>query len=605
MKTFAVGLILVFSLVLLSHISLAAPFLHTPRPANNTFVSGGAQTFSINVTSANLNSNSALLYIISLNAYEQGEIWDAHNLTCVNTSSEWKCTKSISFAIAGSDTIELFYFEANDTDNTKGNNGTVSNPLRFTLDRNQPLINFVNPANNSYVNGNESISLTVTDSSSGVNNNTVQYSTDGSSWATLRNVSTSSFEAVWNTTTISNNQTVALYARASDNVGNNVTTKINVTADNEMPQIVAAPLAGILSGNAQLQVNVSDGYSGVDLGKVRYSVGSLSGTLGCTGSIYSAACSAVMNTASLQDGNYTINFTVTDRADNSNTSLVNITTKNTQPSISITSPANNALIKETILVNTTLANAKDIVKYVEVSVEQGGNTTTRNMTCNSDFTICSYSLNTLSFVDGGASIKAKAINTLNSDISTSITVSFDNTKPKVDILQPGADVKGDFEIKADVTDANLNLKGVSFNISSFNGSLTCTLQTPSRSICSTTFNSKQLTDGRYALNISAEDKAGNLAAASKEITATNQLTGSPSLTGGGGGVSGSASESSQVNNNATTEQGEEKKIFIQIYLPFKGEYIMLGVVLTTVIIVVIILAVVVGQRLNKTIITGE
>ncbi|MEM5808130.1 MAG: Ig-like domain-containing protein [Candidatus Aenigmatarchaeota archaeon] len=585
--------IFVFSIFIFSNLVSATPFLHDPNPENNSFISGGIRTFSINITSENLNSSSVRLYIISLNAYQQGENWDVHSLTCVNTSNEWKCSKSISFAIAGSDTIELFYFEANDTDDTKGNNGTVSNPLRFTLDRNPPTIAFVNPINNSYVSGNVTIRVTVTDTSSGVNNNTVQYSTDASTWNSLRNVSVDSFEAIWDTTTFANNQSVVLYARASDNVGNNFTSWINVTVDNEIPRLdILSNLTGILGGNVQLEVNVSDGYSGVDLDSVRYSVDGLNGALGCTGSNYSATCSAVINTVNLQDGNHTLSVTVTDRAGNQNSSSIQIRTSNTRPAISILEPANNAFIKGIVLVKTSVVNAVGLVTSVELSFDG----ITNNMTCNLNFTSCNYSINTSSLADGGHTIKVKAVNVQNLDITSGIVVTIDNTNPVITITHPVSSVKDDFEIKADVIDGNLNQKKVTFTLSSFAGNLSCTPQTPSRFICSTFFDSKKLNDGVYKLTVSAEDKAGNVATESKEITIANlaQIVEQP--TGGQMPIT----EQNETEKREISGRGQ--KGFLGISLPFKSENIVLGVVVIAVFMIVLILAIVVNQKLKKSII---
>jgi len=600
----------IFLLLSFPSAALGVPFLHTPQPPDNTFVAGGSQTFSINATSANLNSSSVILYIISLNAYQQGESWDNHALSCVNTSSEWKCTKSISFVIAGSDTVELFYFEASDTDNTKGNNGTASSPLRFTLDRNPPTIVFVNPENNSYVGLNRTISLTVTDVSSGVNSNSVQYSTNDSSWTTLSNASSSSFEAIWNTTAFSNNQTVTIYSRASDNVKNNGTANINVTVDNEIPQIiVVSNLSGTLSGNVQIRLNVSDNFSGINLGNVRYAVGGLGGTLGCTGGNYVATCSAVLNTANLQDGNHTLNFTVSDRAGNSNSSSVQIETTNTYPTISIVSPAKNVFVNGPLLVRSAVVNAKGVVKYVEVAVT-GADTTTKNMTCDPTFSSCNYSFDTTAFIDGGYAIRVNAVNSLNLDVSASTTVTIDNTKPKLTILQPGANVTGDFEIKVEVIDTNLNQNKVGFEVSSSKGNMTCTAQTPTTYICSTVINSNQLSDGKHQLRATAEDKAGNSVAEAKEINIGNKTTMDNATTEGGGsaGATGSAGAGRGGGAEAGgTEVGKEGKQqgfpFFKISLPFKPECVIIGVIGASVAIVVIVLAIAVKTRLSKGIIT--
>ncbi|MEK6909735.1 MAG: Ig-like domain-containing protein, partial [Candidatus Aenigmatarchaeota archaeon] len=433
--------------------------------------------------------------------------------------------------------------------------------------------------------------------SSGVDNNTVQYSTDGSQWTTLSNTAPTSFSATWNTTTFSNNQSVTLQARAYDIIGNTITAKINVTVDNEIPELkIISPSPATLAGNVQLQLNVSDYYGGVDLANVRYTVGSLSGALGCTGTKWNATCTALLATSSLSDGNYSLNFIVTDVAGNSRNASVEIKTKNTQPTITILEPANKAFIKGTVLIRTTLANTEGSVNSVEVSLENLGNTTTKTMSCNANFTACNYSLDTTSFPNDGYTIKAKAINSLNADVSSSITATIDNKKPSVTITQPTADVKGDFEMKADVVDDNVDKNKVTFALSSSTGSLTCTTQTPSKLTCSTTFNSKQLTDGKYFLNISAEDKAGNSFTSSKEISIVNQQT----TTGSPGSTSPQAT--AETTEETTNEEKTPKGMF-NITLPFKPEYVILGVIISSVLVIVVILAIVAKNSLGKNIIT--
>jgi len=595
MKNLLFGVIA--GLILLPSVALAAPFLHDPFPSNNSYTGGGTGVISINITDDNLNTSSVLLRIISLNAYQQGESWDVYSMSCAGSPAEWNCTKSLSFAIAGSDTTELFYFEANDTDGIYGGHGTSSNPLRFTLDRNPPVISFASPVNGSYASGNKTIAITVSDSSSGVNSNTVQYSTDGSQWTTMSNSTQTSFSSIWNTTIFSDNQTVILRTRASDIIGNTITERINVTVDNKFPELtIISPSPTTLVGSSELKVNVSDYHSGVDLANVKYNVGPLNGALGCSGTKWNATCTAVLSTSSLSDGNYSLNFTVTDSAGNLRKASVEIKTKNTQPAITISEPANNAFLRGTILIKAALANAEGSVSSVQVSLEKSGNTTANTMTCEANFTACNYSLDTALFSDYGYTIKVKAVNSLNADISASIAATIDNTKPAITITQPATDVKGDFDIKADVTDDNVDKSKVAFKLST-SGPLTCTVQTASKLICSTTFNSKQLADGKYSLEVSATDKAGNSFTASKEINIINQATGSasqPSVDGGASGASATETQETEKENYETP---------FTINLPFKPEYIILGVVIAAVVVAVVIIMVVAKHKLGRNIIT--
>ncbi|MBI2547598.1 MAG: hypothetical protein HYW23_04105 [Candidatus Aenigmarchaeota archaeon] len=611
MKLSCLVIVFLFSSILFSNMVNATPLLHDPQPSNNVYIGGGTKTLSINITENSLNAGSVLLYIISQNAYQQGDSWDNYTMPCANTTNEWKCSKTISFAIAGSDTIELFYFQANDTNGVTGYDGNSTSPLIFTLDRNPPVISFSSPVNNSYVSGNQTISITVTDAASGVNNNTVKYSLDNSQWNTINNVSMNSFQKYLDTTIFSNNQTLTLYVNASDNVNNNASTNINVMVDNEIPDIkIISPSPTVLSGNAQLTSNVSDYYSGVNLAKVLYNVESMSGSLGCTGTRQNSTCSAVLPTSSLQDGNHTIVFTVTDNAGNSKSANVTIRTINSQPFISITQPKNNAVVGGTALVQSTLANT-GVVNYVGLSVESPGNNITKNMTCDINFTSCSYPLDTITFADGGYTIRARAINNLNSDIFSTITAVIDNTKPKVTITEPVSDVSGDFTITASIIDVNLNQSRVGFILSSFAGNMTCTPQTPSSFLCSTSFNSRQLNDGRYTLSISAEDKAGNIDVESKNISVVN-------LAGASSSASSSPSNNATVNSGSSSSTGNpstgitgiENEKTTQtsgitlpvISLTLTNDYIILITVLAAITAIVIIIAIIVRTKLSRNII---
>lgn len=585
--------VIILSLLSFSGIALAVSSLHDQTPLNNTFIPGGTQNFSINVTDSNLNSSSAVLYIISKNAYDRGESWDNHFLTCINASDEWLCKKSISFAIAGSDTIEFFYFEANDTSGNKGSMGNPNSPSVFTLDRNPPSLSFTSPSNNSYIGGNATVSLTVSDSSSGVDSKTVQYSIDSGAWSNLTNTSLSVFKGNFSAASFSNNQTISLRARAADNVGNNASLSINVTVDNEIPRMAfLSSLPGILAGIVQLQLIANDTYSGVDYSNIKYSTGNSSDAFSCSGNIYNASCTTNFDTRQLSDGNYTLTFTVMDKAGNKNSSSLQITTLNTVPVVSILQPSNNAFLREISPIKASVLNTNKI-KYVQISVNGNGISMINNMSCDSNFN-CDYSLNTTSFTDGGYTIGITAIDITNNATSLR-SVSIDNTKPTVKITNPISDiVKADFDIKAEVVDTNLNQNSVSFILGTFKGATVCTPQTQSKYICSTVFNSNQLTDGEYNLTIVATDKAGNAANATKEISIQNQK----SITSGS---SGNGNQEGKNNNSESQTNG--KKQINPISSIFHGTNLAITVALVIAILLVVTVIIAVKFRMNKNIIS--
>lgn len=590
---------LLLFLMVFSVIAFADPVLHDPKPANNTFISGGLREFSINITDDNLNSTTVALHVIAESAFQQGENWDIHLLTCVNTSTEWKCSKNISFAVAGSDTVELFFFRANDTGGVSNTSGTMTSPLRLILDRTPPSIVFVSPTNDNFVSGNKTISLTVSDTSSGVDVSTVQYSLDNSTWISLTNVSAASFQGTWNTTTYSNNQTVTLYARASDKVLNNATSRINVTVDNEKPKIkILSPSTLAYTGNVNLQVNVNDTFSGIALGAVNYTIGSFSGTLGCSGDKFNATCTAVFDTSKLSDGNYTASFSTKDTAENSVSDSVMIKTDNTKPGITITHPPSSFHAKGNLTINVSLTNAQNIVNYVRVFIDRVS--PFFNMTCNTNLTSCLYTLNTTQYTDGDYTLKAEGINQRGFDVTASIPFTIDNTKPLTNIFSPStSSVKGTFKIEYSVTDVfAVNKDSGSIKIGTATNSTTCSVTSPGKTMtCSTDFNSQILADSDYTLEVFGSDKAGNIGSGSKSVAIVNVGSGGSA---GGGQVGGS---SAQPTGGEGTE--EEKKESGGISLPFKSEYIMVGVVVFAVVMILLIMSLIASRKIGKNIIQEE
>ncbi|MBI2545445.1 MAG: hypothetical protein HYW22_02530 [Candidatus Aenigmarchaeota archaeon] len=606
---------------------IAAPLLHDPNPVNNTFIIGGNKLFSINATSSNLNSSAVALHIISQDAFQKGEDWDKNILTCINTSGEWNCTKSLSFAIAGSDTIEYFYFRANDTDGSSATSGTMTNPYLLTIDRQTPTLSFIKPVNDTYVKGTQKISFNVVDSASGVDNNTVQYSFDNSTWTTMKNISVLTFEDSFNTLNYADNQTVTLYGKASDIVGNNVSGNINFTVDNELSKMtILSPSTLLYAGYIQLKVNVTDSYSGVDLSNVAYSVESLSGPLSCTiGDKYNATCSALFDTSQLSNGNHTILFSVTDKAGNLKNDSVVIQTDNSKPTITISSPDQNSYLRGNVTVTALLTNANTTVQYVLINLQKTGVILNQNMTCDANITRCQYTIDTTSLSDGAYALKVTAV-TLSNNVVYPISVTLDNKAPAINILSPSTlGVSGTFTIQYSASDEiAIDKDSASFKIGTLSQSISCSLELPGRNmICSTDFNSKTIADGTYTLQVFGNDLAGNTGSASTSIKINNGQSGgglsggstgtsSGSGTSSGGGSTGTSSGSgtSSGGDNPIGNQGESSSNskgpvdwLLSINLPF-GDNMLLYVVIGFVAIVVIILAIIVKRGLRKTIIAG-
>lgn len=487
-------------LAVLAAVAHAEPVIFEPLPKNDSFFGRGAVSFSFNATSVSL--SGATLFVISEDALVNGEAWDNYTMTCTAYSNNWSCARTVSFSIAGTDTLEFFYFEA-ESNGTKGNFGNASSPLRFKIDRTPPNINFIKPVNSSFVSGNVSVQIAATDAVSGVNASTVQFSLNSSGWADMiNNIS------YWNSSAYQNNQTVTLYVRAADNVGNANINAINVTVDNELPSLlVISPLNNqTVKDVVSFAINVSDAYSGIAAGKVRLIFSGADFQMSCQNL---SACTYQLDTLAYADKTHGVVFSVHDNASNSNSAALNITLKNNKPSLSIV-PGGH--IRETVQVNVSIFKPDGIVKNVSLKI---GGSTSVIMACDSQFTLCTYSLNTRDFSDGTYTLAASVGNTLNYNLTASSAVVMDNTKPSVTVESKDL-AKSTFTVNAQVKDANHNRTNVVLKVVS-PVVMSCIAQ-DDKLYCQQDVNPSDMADGVYDLNVTAYDIAGNSFTASKRLS---------------------------------------------------------------------------------------
>lgn len=504
---------LLLAFALLTGIGYAAPTLFGPFPANDAFIKGGTINFSVNTSSATLNSSNVVLFVISKSAYDQGESWDRYVMQCGNyTTSDWKCNRTVSFAIAGSDTPELFYFEANDTSGS--NLGTAASPLKFTLDRSPPSISILTPQNNIYVSGNVTVQVSAGDTASGVNDSTLQFSLDNATWNNF-----TGGKGVWNSIAYVDNTSVRIYVRAKDNVGNSMETSINVSTDNEMPKIlIISPANGSsIAGSYTFQSTVNDTYSGINTGSVSVRFANSNFGMTCVGS-KNMNCSVAIDTSVYADNTYNATFNVLDAAGNSNNATISMSTKNSKPTVNLL--LQEGFLKGTVTINVSITKPEGIVTNVTLALENGNAVPVGKMDCNSDFTSCTYLMDTAKFSDGSKTLAATAGNTLGYSLKSSVKVNIDNTKPIITINTPQI-VKGAWDITATVTDENLDADKVTFKIGSYLQTMFCTTQVKSID-CKSKYDSNLLADGPKVLEVIAVDKPGNSFTASKNVSIDNK-----------------------------------------------------------------------------------
>jgi len=515
---------MILLLIFFSTTSYSAPFVYNTLPLNNSMFLGGEINFSVNVTDDSLNASSVTLHIISLDAYRQNESWEHYIMYCTNyEATKWNCSKGLSFPVAGSDTTELFYFDAKNTTGSIGNNGTANETtaLRFTLDRRQPFIEFFYPKNASWVSGIKMIELNVYDGV-GVNISSVKYSFDKIVWLnTSLNTVTSFYNASWNTTNLTNNQVVTIFAIAADKVNNINETNVNVTVDNEFPKIeIISPTQNqFLNSTIQLRANFSDVYSGINITSALFSISGISERMDCTGSI-NYICTKLFDTFRLSDGTHAIIFSVSDNAGNTNSSSVQAVVSNRISSMRITEPLNNSIIRGTVLFRASLSDPTN-VNYVKLITEKEE----KNMSCTTDFSGCTLNLDTIQYQDGTRNISIKAMSSSGTNVvNTSLILVFDNTKPQLTVKYPGSTVNGSFSISANVTDEYTNKDKIVFQVDSFSNYMSCNNESNTKLVCTLSFDSKVLTDGTKNMTVSATDLAGNQISNSNDIIVSNTIS---------------------------------------------------------------------------------
>ena len=495
---FAISLF--FGLVLIATCAYAVPVLTGAVPSNSGFIKG-AVNFSVNVSGAGTDTNSVILFIISKDAKDQGEDWDNYTLSCISVGdNSWTCIRSLSFGIVGSNTQELFYFEARDNSGNAATLGSRSTPISITLDRSMPTLYFSAPQNNSYISGNAVLRVSVSDPLSGVDESSVEFYINNTWTKTVNN------EITINTLSYTDNTPVTIFARANDKAGNKVNTSVTFIVDNEKPAItVTSPQNNAyISGYQTFTAGVTDNIAGIGVGKVKMHLGTLDYTLTCTGN-KQYTCSVIVDTLIYNSNAYNATITATDAAENTGTSSVIVNVNNAAQQINT--------IKIGLNANEYMRGVKVITAAASSSpgVITGVSLTFKNqnfpMACNSDFSSCSYSLETRSSADGSYTFKVTANNNAGYTITDSVTAYIDNTPPVVKVSVAN-NTKGTVPVAITITDENPKSTGVMFKAGSVENAVSCGT---SGKVVSCTYNldTTKLEDGVNAVGVSGTDGTGN------------------------------------------------------------------------------------------------
>jgi len=415
----------------------AAPVLFDITPVNNSYIYGrDTDIFSTKVTESSLNVSSVYLHI---RVEDPTSIWSNISMssTCVNTSvSDWRCNATVTglSALAGDGNTLLYFFDTYDNSGIYGSNGTAYGPNRAKIDRRGPTINFTNPINNSYIGGNNVIiKLYIYDELSGINTSTanyslVNYSLDNSSWLpTAQGGNYFTALQPWDTTAYSNNQSVFLYAKAADILGNTNYNYINVTIDNEIPRLrILTPASNqTLYDTVVFSFTAEDTYSGLDNSTAAFTLTGPNTSLACTGTEYILNCSKNFITSSVTDSPYNLTFSIKDKAGNLAQNNTSIIIDNQAPVISITSPTSNAEVSGVLSLNATVTDSGVGVHNTSFRWEttsSSGNWTLLNCSGTARSLSCSGTWNSRDYSEGIYTLRLKSYDSLFREATSGVTI---------------------------------------------------------------------------------------------------------------------------------------------------------------------------------------
>ncbi|WP_224957108.1 Ig-like domain-containing protein [Geomonas subterranea] len=473
-----------------------APTVSLASPANNMTVSGAVTvsanaTDNVGVSRVEFYLNNTLLGATNVAPYSY--TWDTRTMT----NGVYSLTAKAFDAVGNA-----------------GQSQVVT--VNVMNDLVAPTVNITSPASNATVTGTVTVAADATDN---IGVSKVEFYRDGVLAATS---AAAPYGYTWDTTQAANGSHT-LTSRAYDAAGNvGQSQSVTVTVANTSSDLIAPTVSitspapnAIVSGKVAVTVNATDD---VGVSKVEYYRNT---TLIAT--IKSAPFTYSWDTTTVVDGNWTLSTKAYDAAGNVGQSQsVTVTVANTSsdliaPTVSITSPAPNAIVSGKVAVTV---NATDDVGVTKV--EYYRNTTLIATIKSAPFT---YSWDTTTVVDGNWTLSTKAYDAAgNVGQSQSVTVTVANTSsdliaPAVSLTSPGSGstVTGSVVISANASD-NVGVSKVEFYR---DGTLLSTL---SASPYSYTWDTKTSTNGSHTLTAKAYDAAGNVGSSQNvSVTVQNDL----------------------------------------------------------------------------------
>lgn len=276
---------------------------------------------------------------------------------------------------------------------------------------------------------------------------TVEYRVDEGGWETMDyDAALDNYTVEWDTTAHPDGSHSITF-RAVDEVGHETEITRDVKVDNNAPTgTVVEPLDGeYINGEYTFRVSASD------------EVGIHNVTIDVFGDSYPALYNDVtgyyeysVNTASVEDGDYSVEATIEDEAGwTHTTNSVDFSVDNNAPAVTIESPGSNTYVEDTVSIE---ANITDMyLASVEVRIDEG---TWKDM--NDLGNIWVYEWNTLNHSEGSHSIEVRAMDEVGQVARDSIDLIVDNEEPTGTIISPNPEetIQGTYTFQISSSDEN-------------------------------------------------------------------------------------------------------------------------------------------------------
>jgi large repetitive protein len=385
---------------------------------------------------------------VSLRRVGTGLYW---NGSAFSSGSEQFFTASLSagdwsyaFGAASFPADDDYTVRVKATDNA--GNAESASSRTFTFDATVPTGSLSAPPNAAVVSG---FSVTVSSDSADAGSGVVlatfeRRPSSGGSWTTIDTDSSAPYSVSWDTTAVGDGD-YDLRVTTDDRSGNSFTSgSRTVTVDNTAPSsAILDALPGAIRNGQGLTGSGADDGSGVTSLSYYYCAGPPCSPSTLIGSSSAGPSYSVTWSSQPADGDYQVLARVTDRAGLTlDSAKQTVTVDNTDPTGSLTAPADAAQVSGTIAVSSDSADAGSGVASVAFERRPAGGGAWMGIATDST---APYSVNwdTTPLGDGDYDLHVVTTDVAgNSFTSATRTVNVDNHAPTVSITAPGAYVNG-------------------------------------------------------------------------------------------------------------------------------------------------------------------